>query len=183
MGRDIATTVRMPLLMPDDFSDMHLVAWRVERGTPDPANPLLEGDTAWDGGGVGIHGSVFKDPIDSLWKAYLVCTPADFFPEEGRPWVSHGAAYRLFCLFESENGIDWSRPKLTNLPYGEHQQTNILFDPVHGMTSYGSVFVEPEDAQWPYSMIVLRENYLPSAHGTPPEGAGYYRYRSKDGRV
>jgi hypothetical protein len=39
----------------------------------------------WDSGGVGIHGSVFQDPIDSTWKAYLVCTPADFAPQEGRP--------------------------------------------------------------------------------------------------
>ena len=36
-----AQSERMPLLMPDDFSDLHLVAWRVEPGTPDPDNPPL----------------------------------------------------------------------------------------------------------------------------------------------
>ena len=66
--------LRMPLLMPDDFSELHLVGWRVERGTQDPNNPLIEGDMPWDSGGVGIHGSVLRDPIDSLWKAYLVST-------------------------------------------------------------------------------------------------------------
>lgn len=56
--------LRMPLLMPDDFSLLHLVAWRVEYATPDPENPLLEGDMPWDAGGVGIHGSVFKGPSE-----------------------------------------------------------------------------------------------------------------------
>src|SRR5262245_44729239 len=48
---------RMPLLMPDDFRDLHLCGWRVEPGQPDPNNPLIEGETPWDRGGVGIHGS------------------------------------------------------------------------------------------------------------------------------
>src|SRR5436190_24119498 len=87
-----AATARMPLLMPDDFSEMNLTAWRVELGAPDPQNPLIEGEMPWDAGGVGIHGSVFKDPLDQLWKAYLVCTPAEEFPEkqpenQGKPWA------------------------------------------------------------------------------------------------
>ena len=60
---------RMSLLMPDDFSELHLVAWRVEPGTLDADNPLVEGDKPWDSGGVGIHGSVFKDPISGKWRA------------------------------------------------------------------------------------------------------------------
>ena len=63
-------SVRMALLMPDDFSLLHLVAWRVEYGTQDPENPLLEGDMPWDSDGVGVHGSVFKDPLNGKWKAY-----------------------------------------------------------------------------------------------------------------
>src|SRR3989304_952698 len=84
---------RMPLLMPDDFSDMHLVTWGVEPGEPDPNNPLIEGEMPWDRGGVGIHGSVFQDPIAGCWRAYLVSTPAEEFPEkqpenQGKPWAS-----------------------------------------------------------------------------------------------
>ena len=30
--------------MPDDFSEMNLVAWRVEPGKLDPNYPLIEGD-------------------------------------------------------------------------------------------------------------------------------------------
>jgi hypothetical protein len=48
-----AQTSRIPLLMPDDFSELHLCAWRVELGEPDPENPIIEGEMPWDRGGVG----------------------------------------------------------------------------------------------------------------------------------
>jgi hypothetical protein len=132
---------------------------------------------------VGIHGCVLKDPIDGLWKAYLVCTPADPALLEKQPWASDNAAYRHLCLFESPDGIHWTRPTLSNVANQGHEKTNILFDLKDGMASYGSVFVNPKDHEWPYDMIVLRESFKPSAHGTPPQGNGYYRYRSKDGRA
>lgn len=178
-----STDHQMPLLMPDDFSDLHLTAWRVERGEPDANNPLIEGEMPWDLGGVGVHGCVLKDPIDGLFKAYLVCTPEDPAVMPNKAWGSDNAAYRLLCLFESKDGVHWTRPALSNVPKPGHAKNNILFDPKGGMTSYGSVFVNPKDREWPYDMIVLRESYMPSAHGAPPQGSGYYRYRSKDGRA
>ena len=42
----IPQRVRMPLLMPDDFSVLHRVAWRVEPATPDPENPTGALDSA-----------------------------------------------------------------------------------------------------------------------------------------
>jgi hypothetical protein len=182
MGCDLPSIPRMPLLMPDDFSELNLVTWRVERGTPDPNNPLIEGDMPWDSGGVGIHGSVFKDPIDSLWKAYLVCTPPEFAPWPEQPWASDNAAYRRLCLFESANGVHWTRPKLSNESIGEHTQTNVLFDLTQGVSAYPSILVDPNDREWPYTMIALREHQGSKAHGVPPQGNGYYRYRSKDGK-
>src|SRR4051794_35624835 len=105
-------TPRMPLLMPDDFAELRLCGWRVELGTPDSQNPLIEGEMPWDRGGVGIHGSVFKDPIAKRWKAYLVCTPAEELPEKqpennGKPWESENASQRRVCLFESDDGVKW----------------------------------------------------------------------------
>jgi hypothetical protein len=183
MGADTPTPSRMPLLMPDDFSEMKLVAWRVERGQLDPQNPLIEGEMPWDAGGVGIHGSVFKDPIDSRFKAYLVCTPAEFAPvSDAEPWKSDNSAYRRLCLFESEDGVHWTRPELSNESTGEHATTNNLFDLSQGVAAYPSVFVDPTDREWPYSMIALREYQGSKAHGKPPEGNGYYRYRSHDGK-
>ena len=34
--------------------ELRLCGWRVEPGTPDPQNPLIEGEMPWDRGGVGI---------------------------------------------------------------------------------------------------------------------------------
>jgi hypothetical protein len=87
-------------------------------------------------------------------------------------------------LYESKDGVHWTRPKISKFPFEDHQQTNILFDTNDGMACYGSVFVDPKNRDQPYDMIVLREGYshLPKVHGNPPQGNGYYRYRSKDGR-
>jgi hypothetical protein len=177
---------RMPLVMPDDFSDLHLVAWRVEPGRPDPDNPLIEGEMPWDRGGVGIHGSVFKDPIAGCWRAYLVCTPAEEFPEkqpenQGKPWASENHAHRRVCLFESDDGVHWRRPRLNNVAFEDQPETNILFDVTEGVSAYSSVLVDAGNREWPYEMFALRESWS-AVKGQPPEGNGYYRYRSKDGK-
>ncbi len=65
---DTQTTAiqRMPLLMPDDFESLKLVAWRVEEGEQDQNNPLLDPAMPWDSGGIMAHGTVLLDPIDGL---------------------------------------------------------------------------------------------------------------------
>ncbi|HCD00070.1 MAG TPA: hypothetical protein DER64_06030, partial [Planctomycetaceae bacterium] len=73
--RAIEAAEPLPFLMADDFRDMELVAWRIEQGRPDPANPLLEPEMPWDAGGVFSHGTVLKDPIDGRFKAWQVSTP------------------------------------------------------------------------------------------------------------
>lgn len=171
---------RMPLLMPDDFSELHLTGWRVENGTLDPRNPLLEGDMPWDDGGLGIHGSVIRDPIDGLWKAYLVSTPAEEFVDNPeKPWASRNAIYRRMGYFESTDGMNWSRPELDIYPYEGHKKTNIVFDVTDGTSSYASLIINPDNTEWPYEMYCLHEN---SVIGPPPDGYGYYRYQSKDGK-
>ena len=183
MSRVSTDTVRMPLLMPDDFSELHLVGWRVEPGQPDPDNPLIEGEMPWDRGGVGIHGSVFRDPLDDRWKAYLVSTPAEEIPESSdRPWASESHAHRRVCLFESDDGVHWTRPEFAHVPFGGHARTNIVFDVTEGVSAYPSILVDPANREWPYEMIVLRESWA-AVRGQPPEGNGYYRYRSGDGRA
>lgn len=176
---------RMPLLMPDDFSDLHLTAWRVEPGTPDVNNPLIEGHMPWDSGGVGIHSTVLIDPIDGKWKAYVVCTPPEA-TDKGwpHPWVSKNADKRRICLFESNDGVHWTAPLFSPHRFGTYNATNILFDLAHGTSAYASVLIDPSNHKWPYEMFVLREQ---STEGPPPKnpsvGLGFYRYRSHDGRT
>lgn len=178
-----AETGRLPLLMPDDFSDMHLVAWRVEPGVPD-SQPLIEGEMPWDRGGVGIHGSVLYDPLARHWKAYLVCTPAEETPldEPDRPWSSQNAAHRRICLFESDDAKTWTRPALHNVAWPGFENTNIIFDTDEGVSAYSSILIDEMNHEWPYEMFVLREAWG-FVRGRPSEGNGYYRYRSHDGRA
>jgi hypothetical protein len=171
---------RMPLLMPDDFSELHLVAWRVEPGILDPSNPLIEGEMPWDSGGVGIHGSVFHDAISGKWRAYLVCTtpeePSDDWP---KPWSSEQGRKRRLCLYESVDGVDWTRPELSGIPFGDHKTTNILFRLDEGTSAYSSILTDPSNHAEPYKMYLLRERSL---EGSPPaQVSGYYLYQSPDG--
>jgi len=173
-------SVRMPLLMPDDFSFLHLVAWRVEYGTEDAENPLLEGVLPWDSGGIGIHSSIFKDPLTGRWKTYLVCTPPEETNEDWRqPWNSGNDGKRRLCVFDSADGVHWTRPELQEVPFGEHKTTNILLRLDQGTAAYSSIMIDPSDRDNPYLMYVLREK---SVEGKPPSGKnGFYRYRSPDG--
>jgi hypothetical protein len=172
--------VRMPLLMPDDFSVLHLVAWRVESGIPDADNPLLEGDMPWDSGGVGIHGSVFQDPLSRKWRAYLVCTPPDETSTDWpQPWSSRNDRKRRLCVFTSEDGVHWIRPELHEVAVGDRKSTNVLLRLDQGTAAYSSIMVDPTNREYPYLMYVLREK---SDEGVPPAGKnGFYLYRSRDG--
>jgi hypothetical protein len=171
---------RMPLLMPDDFSVLHLLAWRVEPGTLDPANPLVEGEMPWDSGGVGIHGSVFHDPISGKWRAYVVCTtPEENYEDWNKPWGSDQGHKRRLCTYESVDGVRWTRPELSEVPFGDHKKTNILMRLDQGTSAYASILTDPSDHAAPYKMYLLREGSL---EGKPPEGdSAYYLYHSRDG--
>ncbi len=195
---------RMPLLMPDDFESLKLVSWRVEEGVPDPRNPLLEPAMPWDSGGVMAHGTVLRDPIDGLWKAWQVSTPAEEAPPEGRAAAKPDPAdpprvealafrhvtQRRLTYLESKDGVNWYRPMLPFVGWPGHDRTNILLDLDSGGTAvYASVFVDPENKEWPYEMFVMRSpkkgnvvNRVGSLPGPQHHALGCYRYRSKDGK-
>jgi hypothetical protein len=178
---------RMPLLMPDDFESLKLVAWRVESGQPDPRNPLLEPEMPWDSGGIMAHGTVLKDPIDGLWKAWQVSTPAEVKLDGLKTVHEH---QRRLTYLESNDGVNWYRPMLPFVQWPGHDRTNIIFDLDSGGTSvYASVLVDPANKKWPYEMFVMRgplyggmkENRVGHLPG-PTERLGTYRYHSKDGK-
>jgi len=178
--------VRMPLLMPDDFESLHVVAWRVEEGVPDPRNPLLEPAMPWDAGGVMAHGTVLRDPIDGLWKAWQVSTPAK---ERLEGLISRHQNQRRLTYLESKDGVAWYRPMLSFVKWPGFDRTNIIFDLDSGGTAvYASVLVDPTKREWPYEMFVMRSPEMagfPNRVGHlpgPNEKLGTYRYRSKDGK-
>ena len=184
-GKPVSPGKSLPFLMADDFEDLDFIAWRVEPGQPDPHNPLLEPEMPWDSGGVMGHGTVLRDPIDGLWKAWQVSFPAPPKTEKfDSIWFQSMITY-----LESTDGVRWRRPKMKFHKWPGHDETNIILDV---WSSYASVIIEPGRTEWPYEMFVFRNpNYLDGSgriEGLPlPVGAdrhsyGFYRYRSKDGK-
>lgn len=177
----------MPLLMPDNFDSLLLVAWRQEEGEPDVNNPLLEPAMPWDAGGVMAHGTVLLDPIDGLWKAWQVSTPGEAELKDGIK--SFHEQQRRITYLESKDGVSWYRPKLDVVKWPGYKQTNILFDLNSGGTAvYSSVLIDTTNKEWPYEMFLIRNPSLgpDSTHvGHLPaptsEKRGLYRYRSRDG--
>ena len=168
---------RMPLLMPDDFSEMEVCAWRVEPAVPDPNNPLLEGEMPWDAGGIMTHGTVLRDPLDGIWKAWLLCTPPDVRLET--LGMTAFDMTRRLCYFESTDGVSWTRPKLPESAFSGYGETNIVFDDTdNGGAQYASVSVLPDKQPWPYEMFVYRNTYGPGKPGY----THLHHYRSREGK-
>jgi hypothetical protein len=176
----------LPFLIAEEFEDLDFCAWRVEPGQPDPHNPLLEPAQPWDLGSVAAHGTVLRDPIDGLWKAWQLSMP---IPETRAKQDSSWWAPRLTYL-ESKDGVRWERPKLKLVPWKGHAETNVLLD---GYTSYASVHIDPSRKDSPYEMFAFRH---PGRYGEPaileglalPPGKdkhpyGLYRHRSHDGKA
>jgi len=191
-GKESKATVEnprktLPLLMPDNFDSLFLVYWRQEAGMPDAKNPLLEPAMPWDAGGVMAHGTVLHDPIDGLWKAWQVSTPAE--PVLDGINGKHESLRRLTYL-ESKDGVTWHRPALEIVKWPGYPHTNILFDMNSGgIAQYASVLIDTANKEWPYEMFLIRNPFLgPDStrvgHLPAPRGEkrGIYRYRSKDGK-
>ena len=175
----------LPFLMPDDFEELNMVAWRVEQGHPDPHNPLVEPKMPWDLGSVCITGTVLHDPIDGRWKAWQISEPVE--KPDGRPgtWT----ADRRLTYLESDDGVNWRRPELSVVKWPGYEHTNIL---MNMWCSYASVNIDPR-REWPYELFIMRNPSYPGAEPTVgalplPSGkgrhpAGLYRFRSKNGTL
>ena len=173
----------MPFLVGSDFCERHNVAWRVELGSQDPDNPLVEGEMPWDDGLAFKHGTVLLDPVDGLWKAWGTAAPTKVLD-------------RRLVYYESEDGVHWRRPMLDLCPLGNHKKTNVLFDFDSGGSSiYASVLVDLDaPGERRYVMYVLRRVNEPSRFNKihPVKGfratdgkevvhGGLFRYISADG--
>ena len=177
------------MILEDDVAEADRIGWRIEQATPDPDNPLIEPAFPWDSGVVFSHGTVLKDPIDDLWKAWY----------SSAPFGTHD--WRL-TYATSEDGVKWTRPALDVCPYPGHDGTNILIDvDSGGINMYASVLVDPAAApDRRYEMYLLRTpaygfdrpdlhglhtdliiDGLPLPAGKSTHESGVYRYLSPDG--
>jgi hypothetical protein len=87
---------------------------------------------------------VHPDPVlqpEKPWEEYLISSWATVFEDEGRfklyyegyhsPDTVFGKGMEKqvsqVCYAESEDGVNWVRPNLSLIPFGEDDQTNIVF--------------------------------------------------------
>ena len=181
-----------PMILQDDFCRHFDIAWRVEPGQQDAANPLMMGENPWDAGTPFYNGTVLRDPIDGLWKCWSIAAPY----EENHQW----GQWNQRCAYAtSEDGVHWTRPALEGFPCMEHEKSNVLLDFPDGGSCYQmSVLVDPgAEPEKRYEMFILRNpqyknpskrvkglHLLPehrNKQGEPMHPWGLYRYYSPDG--
>lgn len=186
MGKPFA-----PMIMSDDFIEHRNIGWRIEQGKQDPNNPLMEPKYPWDSAlACSGHGTVLIDPIDGLYKGWIVAHAEDV------NYVRGQLAFRIVYI-TSADGVNWERPMLDVCPVPGYPKTNLIFDfEDGGRSSYASVFVDPEaNPDEPYEMFVFRDPSFRCLTGTvagfdqkpvsitsdAKRNYGLYRYRSQDG--
>ena len=127
-----------PMIFEDQFAEHRNIAWRVERGKPDPANPLMEPAYPWDSASPFNGGTVLLDPIDGLWKCWGLAFPhvEDF---------KRGEFFFSLAYAESEDGVHWTRPMLDGFPCMGQERSNALMT-MEDVGKIGpiSVLVHPE---------------------------------------
>jgi len=186
------TEAHPPMIFEDDFCRHFDIAWRVEPGQRDPANPLMTGENPWDAGTPFYNGTVLKDPTDGWYKCWSIAAPY----EENHQW---GQWDQRCAYATSEDGVHWRRPQLDGFPCMGHEKSNVLLDFNDGGSCYQmSVLIDQTaEPDRRYEMFVLRvpEYKNPAKcvrglpvlaehrnwRGEPAHPAGLYRYFSPDG--
>lgn len=92
----------------------------------DPRNPLLMSDMPWEGNI--SASSVLYDEHDRLWRMWYTANDWHamahaFVLNDWKP--EHGCTY-FMCYAESDDGVNWRRPKLEGKSYRRHQRTNVV---------------------------------------------------------
>ncbi len=173
------------MILETDIAGQAGIAWRLEPAAPDPHNPLIEPAYPWDLGAFFAHGTVLRDPIDGIWKAWTISTPIELGDFESG---------RRLTYATSDDGVNWERPLLDLNPQPGYPRSNILLDFNSGGTSmYASVIVHPEaEGDRRYEMFLMRfpgrpegaakqVGDLPLQPGSDKHAYGVYRYWSEDG--
>lgn len=176
-----------PMIFEGNFAEPHNIAWRVEPGKWESANPLLVGEYPWETAVSFSEGTVLRDPIDGVFKAWGKSWPhlADFRRGQFDGRVTYST---------SQDGVTWTKPQLDGLPCMGHKRSNVLLDiPDVGRCGYSSVIIHPdapEDRRYELFLYTWPPYKNPSKHvrGFPvrPEHAdahpgAFYRYLSSDG--
>lgn len=130
---------------PQLFLDDHLVAKstnlgrRINRPIKHPANPLIKQDLPWEKRTITIYGTVLYDQSLNKFRCWYLAS--EF--RNGISDIPDGpvTSEYFICYAESDNGIDWNKPLLSDDRFGLHDKHNIVIPDGHGF----SVLHEPDD--------------------------------------
>jgi hypothetical protein len=160
------------------FVDDHLIAGMdgvrrtVHRWRRHPANPVLRGEMAWEGGGTYAlaYGSAIYDEDEGLFKLWY------WAPHDGREAMLYAT---------SDDGIEWHRPRLGLFDFQGARDNNICMLSESGdMETYGAFKdADDPDPARRYKAL-LWERLAPGARGEGEpehETAGVWSATSPDG--
>ncbi len=93
------------------------------------ANPLITPTEPWEGTSVLLYGSVVFDPEMRKFRMWYLA------------WGKHVGQPSFLCYAESDDGLQWVKPKLDIHPFAGRAATNILF-PVRSQIT---IIYDPRD--------------------------------------
>ena len=161
------------VLFVDDYYVAEIRGLRrtLHQPTKHPANPLITGDTPWEGNSAVLHGSLLLDPIDGLYKSWY----------NSKLGVSYA---------QSTDGINWEKPSFYLFPHNG-LPTNIVyrgFDPeLLEQRQFNldnvSVFIAADDPypERRYRLFTYQGPITDEARKEHPNGGGHYIAYSPDG--
>ncbi|MHB9134348.1 MAG: hypothetical protein ACYDBB_25025 [Armatimonadota bacterium] len=161
--------MHLPLNTPHFFFDDALIAHQqrvVRRWLPATVfpNPVLEDDRSWEGRVVSLFGTALPDPAGGYRLYY-----AD--------WSPGTKMHAKLMLATSADGFRWEKPELGAVEWQGSARNNIVLAPdMH--TDSPSVIYDPDDAAFPYKLLVYQADDLKQWWGP---GWGLYTYQSPDG--
>lgn len=157
------TNLTNPHLFLDDrwIADAHRVqrVWHEANWYPEP---VLRPTEPWEGHQVILYGTVVRDAGFAGFRMYYIT----FNP----PLPS------LVCLAESDDGIQWRKPRLGLYEWGGNRDNNIVF--MSACSNDGVSLAHDPGAEYPYLLYYFMYG---SRKTTPAYPVGIYVARSKDG--
>ncbi|MFN7938080.1 MAG: hypothetical protein U0R19_32425 [Bryobacteraceae bacterium] len=103
------------------FLDDEMISWSgnlhrtIYPVTKHAANPVVRTEHPWEQSFTTIYGSVLRDPARGLFRMWYNAYGADYGNQQ------------YLAYAESPDGVQWNKPMMDLVPFGETPRTNILF--------------------------------------------------------
>jgi hypothetical protein len=131
---------------------------RLEAQRAELVGPIFPLDKPWETNYNMYFATVLYE--EGVYRAWYTCIPPDSISSKSMRW--RWVAGQVVCYAESDDGFNWRKPKLRELPFGNQQETNIVYGrdlSPNGFQS-GSVFKDPHaPAEERYKLFYLGETY------------------------